>query len=199
MLTNLLNITYLFWRKLNQKIQRGQYDFLIHYWNTTSILTETRYLVSRYQFLNGVKVRQILETFNNGVKPFDAKGYIQIFLDGPNVSFFNWLTKKDAPLNCARCWLWEHVTFTLFTENWRYKQKLIVESIEIGIASKFLCSKYKKFKVSNLRNFLKGVNDFLAAVTRKWKSVHWNTWLCSPHLIIRWILNKRSNQLLTFF
>ena len=103
--------TTCFDESLNQKIQRGQMDILIRYWNTNSNLTETRYLDS--QFLDGAKAQQILETFNNGVKILDAKRHIQISSDGPNVNlkFFQLINEErctaELPslLNIGTCGL----------------------------------------------------------------------------------------------
>lgn len=62
-LTDVINrsshFTVLFDESLNVKLQRGQMDILIRYWNVDRMLAETRYLKS--QFLDGASAWENLE------------------------------------------------------------------------------------------------------------------------------------------
>ena len=71
---------------LNSKLQKGQMDILVRFWNNDTMMAETRYLVS--QFMGGAKADDIMKTFDDAVtkKIGQADNLLQISSDGPNVN-----------------------------------------------------------------------------------------------------------------
>ena len=71
---------------LNKKLQKGQMDILVRYWNIDKEISETRYLTS--EFLGGAKADDILKKFEDGVtkKLKELVNLVQIGSDGPNVN-----------------------------------------------------------------------------------------------------------------
>ena len=79
---------------LNKKLQKGQMDILVRYWDWERHIAQTRYLNS--EFLGGAKSEQILENFVAGSKRLDHSKMIQVSSDGPNVNlkFLNLYDEK---------------------------------------------------------------------------------------------------------
>lgn len=69
---------------LNKKLQKGQMDILVRYWDWERHISQTRYLNS--EFLGGAKADQILENFVAGSNRLDHSKMIQVSSDGPNVN-----------------------------------------------------------------------------------------------------------------
>ena len=69
---------------LNKKLQKGQMDILIRYWDSDKNIAITRYMNS--QFMGGAKAEQIFDPFLEGTKNLDRKSLLQISSDGPNVN-----------------------------------------------------------------------------------------------------------------
>ena len=72
---------------LNKKIQLGQMNLYVRFWNASKELAETRYLTSK--FLGGAKADDIFEKFETGVskKIYKANDLLQAASGGPNVYF----------------------------------------------------------------------------------------------------------------
>ena len=98
---------------LNKKLQKGQMDILIRFWDIEKNVSITRYLTS--EFLGGAKADDILKKFETAVgKKIDqSPNLLQISSDGPNVNlkFLEMYNEKrqfnDLPalLNIGTCGL----------------------------------------------------------------------------------------------
>ena len=69
---------------LNKKMQKGQMDILVRFWDCEKHMAQTRYHNS--EFLGGAKAEQILENFIEGSKKLDLLKMLQVSSDGPNVN-----------------------------------------------------------------------------------------------------------------
>ena len=71
---------------LNSKLQKGQMDILVRFWNNDTMMIETRYLTS--EFLGGAKADDIMKKIDDAVtkKIGQTENLLQISSDGPNVN-----------------------------------------------------------------------------------------------------------------
>ena len=73
-----------FVESLNKKLQTGQMDILVRYWDYEKTIATTRYLNS--EFMGEANANQILGSFIKGSKKLNESHILQISSDRPNVN-----------------------------------------------------------------------------------------------------------------